>query len=314
MKLKLRRPTGRVLRRVLPIAIPLLVVGVLVVRGSRTGNFPHVKTSAGQAATSSAPPPSTAPADLTAVSLVGVGGTTTTTPIRSTGTAHLSGTVTTAQGPAPGPVPGAIVRLEHLAGPTVTTDVVAGPDGHYDAPNIAGGRYRVRAFLAPNFAQTEPPVFFLADGEQRTLDLSMENFDGFTVTSADAPDPPALNQPATLAVRVATRRVDANGIVRVQPVPSAIVDLTGITGWSVSGPPTGVTNANGDVAFTLVCRTAGTTQVQIAVRADTADQPHPATMTTSACVDTTPTTATSSSTSPPGSSKSPVPSTSPAPN
>jgi hypothetical protein len=288
------------------IAIPLLVVGVLVVRGSRTGKFPEIKRSAAQGATSSTPPP-TAPSDLTAVSLVGVGGTTTTTPIRSIGTAHLSGTVTTTQGPTPGPVAGAIVRLEHLAGPPVTRDVVAGPDGHYDAPNIAGGRYRVRAFLAPNFAQTDPPVFFLTDGEQRTADLSMENFDGFTVTSAAAPDPPALNQPATLAVRVATRRVDGNGIVRVQAVPNAIVDLTGVTGWSVTGPPSATTNASGDTSFTLVCRTPGTTQVQIAVRANTADLPHPATMTTSACVDTTPTTTTTSpstSTSPPSSSKS----------
>jgi hypothetical protein len=309
MKVKLRRPTGRKLRRVLPVAIPLLVVSVFVIRGSRTGSFPNVETSAGQGATSSTPPPSTAPSDLTAVSLGGVGGTTTTTPIRSTGTAHLSGTVTTTQGPTPGPVAGAIVRLEHLAGPTVTTDVIAGPDGHYDAPNIAGGRYRVRAFLAPNFAQTDPPVFFLADGEQRTVDLSMENFDGLTVTSAAAPDPPALNQRATLAVRVATRRVDGNGIVRVQAVPNAIVDLTGITGWSVTGPPSAVTDASGDTSFTLVCRTPGTTQVQIAVRADAADQPHPATMTTSACVDTTPTTATTS-TSPPSSSKSSGPSAS----
>jgi hypothetical protein len=274
------------------VAVPLAVIAVFVVRGADTGTFPHIEAPKNASAL---PPttPSTAPIDLTAVSLVGVDGTTTTTPVRSLGTAHVSGFV---KGPD-GPVPGATVRFEHLAGPAVRTDVTSGPDGHYDAPNMAGGRYRVRAFLAPSLAQTDPVVFFLTDGELRGLDLTVDSFTPFAVNSAMAPDPPLRDQQATFVVRVGARSVDGDGIVRVQPVANAIVDLTGTQGWSVSTAASAVTDAGGDATFTLVCRNAGTNQVQVQVRPTVNDLPQPATLTTPACVDPAATTTTSSGSS-----------------
>jgi hypothetical protein len=285
------------------VVVPLVVVGVLVFRGADTGKFPHVRAPA-NASTTPLPPP-TAPVDLTAISLPGVDGTTTTAPVRATGGAHLSGVV---KGPQ-GPVPGATVRLEHLVGGSApaTTDVASGPDGHYELANIAGGRYRVRAFLAPALAQTGPEVFFLADGELRGLDLRVESFSGLTVTASTAPDPPLLDNPATFVVRVATRVVDTRGIVRVQPIVNATVDLTGTAGWSVNGPASGVTGSDGDATFTIVCRKAGASGVGLQVRPTAADQPQPDTLATPVCVDpaATSTTATSTPSSPPSSPPAP---------
>src|SRR6476619_71159 len=135
------------LLKAIPVAVPLIAVAVFVVRGAHTGTFPAIRAPQ-TVATTTPPTPPTAPVDLTGVSIPGVDGTTTTAPVRSIGTAHLAGVV---KGPN-GPVPGAVVRLEHLIGDGTTTDVVSGPDGTYDAPNIAGGRYRVHAFLPPTYA------------------------------------------------------------------------------------------------------------------------------------------------------------------
>jgi hypothetical protein len=295
MKLRWRKPTPRELRVGLPIAVPLLVLAFFMVRGARTGDFPHVK--APKATSATAPPSTTAPVDLTGVSIAGVDGTTTTTLVRATGTAHLSGAVNGPQGP----VPGATVRLEHLAGGSVPIDVTSGPDGRYDAPNIAGGRYRVRAFLAPTFAQTDPQVFFLADGELRGLDLSVASFSGLDVSSAIAPDPPTRNQPATFVVRVANRSVDTGGIARAQPVVNASVVFVGGPDWSAGGSPNQFTDTNGDATFLVECHTPGATGVQVQVRPTINDPPQPITLTTSACADS----ATSSSSSSGSSSEPP---------
>jgi hypothetical protein len=292
---------------VIPLVAALSVLGVIVARGSDSGTFPDVHAPAA-VATTTPPPPSTAPVDLTGISIPGVEGTTTTAPVRSLGTAHLAGIV---KGPQ-GSVPGAVVRLEHLVGDTVTTDVIAGPDGHYDAPNIAGGRYRVRAFLPPRYAQTDPQVFFLADGELRGLDLSVKSFSGLAVASATAPDPPEVGEPATFVVRVANRAVDDGGVVRVRRVPNATVQLTGADGWSVTSSATASTNGNGDASFTLVCTTPGAGQLQAQIQATAADQPQPASFTTPACVGPPPPTAAASSAPPPASASSPPPVSPPA--
>jgi hypothetical protein len=287
----------------IPLAAALGVLGVIIVRGSDSGTFPDVHAPQPVATTTA--PPSTAPADLTGVSIPGVEGTTTTAPVRVLGTAHLTGVV---KGPQ-GPVAGAIVRLEHLVGDTVTTDVTAGPDGRYDAANIAGGRYRVRAFLPPRYAQTDPQVFFLADGEVRGLDLSVKSFSGLAVASATAPDPPALGNPATFVVRVANRVVDDQGIVRVLRVANATVQLTEADGWSVTSPPTAATNRNGDASFTLVCTIPGASVIQAQIQATADAQPQAASFTTPACVGPPPppTTAAASSAPPPASGSSPPP-------
>jgi hypothetical protein len=302
----LRWPTLAQLRIAVPVALPVVVLSVFVFRGCSTASVPLLHPPPG--VTLPAAAATSAPADLTGVQLAGVDGTTTLVPASATGTSHLSGSVNGPQGP----VPGATVRVDHLVtGNPPPIDVLTGADGRWDLPDIAGGRYRVRSFLAPALAQTQPEIFFLTEGEQHTLDLNIESFVGVSLAAAVAPDPPQLNKPLTLVVRVARKIVDANGVVQSQPVVNADVVLTNSQGWAVKGSSSAFSDGNGDAAFTLECRQAGASQVQVAVRPTPADPPQPATLTVSACGDpaatsTTPTTGSGSS-GPPSTASGPPP-------
>jgi hypothetical protein len=215
-------------------------------------------------------------------------------------------------------VPGATVRVEHLVnGRPPPIDVLTGVDGRWDLPNIAGGRYRVRSWFAPSLAQTQPDVFFLSDGEQRNLDLGLESFSGLSIAAAVAPDPPQLNQPANIVVRVARKTVDQSGVVRAEPVVNASIVVTGASGWSVRGSSSVFTNGSGDATFSLDCRSAGANQLQVAVRPTPTDQPQTANLQVTACADprattTTPTSSSSSGAPPPTGSTTTT--SSPAPN
>jgi hypothetical protein len=304
--MKLRWPRLAKLGVAVPIAIPFLVLSVFVLKGCDTANVPLLHPPPGVTLPPAAA--TSAPADLTGVQLAGVEGSTTLTPERGSGTAHLGGAINGPQGP----VPGATVHVEHLVDEgSVPVDVAGGPDGRWDLPNIAGGRYRVRAFLAPSLAQTKPEIFFLVDGEQRTLDLSLESFATVSISAAVAPDPPQLNQPVTLVVRVARKTVDVTGVVQGQPVANAGVALTNTSGWSVSGSGSTVTDGNGDATFTLDCRSSGASQLQVSVRPTPSDPPQGQTLEFTPCADPSATT-TVPTTAP--SSGAPTTSSAPAPN
>ncbi len=219
--------------------------------------------------------PVTQVVDYSGVALPGVDGTTTTTGPRETGTASIIGTIT---GPS-GFVGGATVRIERLLdGREVRTDVLTGPDGRYELRNIPGGRYRVRAFLAPAHALVAPDVRFLRDGEEHVFDLRMEDQRGVVARASVAPDPPVLEQAVNLVAVVATRTVDLDGTVRSTPVIGVRVELSGLGRWSFrslqrpSGrpllstttsttvfrqPQIAITDALGQVRFELQCDVPG---------------------------------------------------------
>jgi hypothetical protein len=158
-----------------------------------------------------------------------VGGETTTT-IEEKGTARLVGTVT---GPS-GAVAGATVRIDRLvAGRVVRHDVVAAGDGRWELRDVPGGRYRVRAFLAPTYAQERAEVRFLADGEEHSFDLRVEDQRGVVVRADVAPDRPVVGGAVNLVVLVVERTVSADGIVSSKPVTGAFVELTGLGRWVV---------------------------------------------------------------------------------
>ena len=179
------------------------------------------------------PPPTTDPAssttviDLSGVALPGVGGETTTT-IDETGTARLVGTV---RGPA-GPVAGATVRVDRLvAGREIRHDVHTATDGRWELQDVPGGRYRLRAFLAPVYAQTTAEVAFLADGEEHAFDLVVEDQRGVVVRADAAPDEPLVDAPVNVVVVVAHRTVDGDGVVRARPAAGDLVELAGLGRW-----------------------------------------------------------------------------------
>jgi carboxypeptidase family protein len=184
---------------------------------------------------------STSLSDYTGVVLPGVGGETTTT-IEEKGTARLVGSVT---GPS-GPLAGATVRVDRLvAGRVVRHDVLTGPDGRWELRDVPGGRYRVRAFLAPTYAQAGAEIRFLADGEEHSFDLTVEEHRGVVVRADVAPDQPLRGAPVNLAVLVLERTVSPDGIVSSTPVGSSFVELTGLGRW-VARDDTGQTDGSTD--------------------------------------------------------------------
>lgn len=190
------------------------------------------------------PPPdptdTTAVIDWSGVALAGVAGSTTTS-IVETGTASIVGEV---KGPS-GPVVGATVRIERLvAGREIRNDIVTGPDGRYLLTGVPGGRYRLRAFLAPTLAQTSPEVRFLTDATEHTIDLEVQRHAGIVVRADAAPKPPLKGQAVNLVATVSNRVVTADGIVRTSPVAGLTVELDGLGRWVLreDGAPTSTTS------------------------------------------------------------------------
>jgi hypothetical protein len=166
----------------------------------------------------------TAPADYASVRLAGVAGRTRTPVVMGPGPANLSGTVA---GPE-GPVAGAVVHVERLVGDAAAdANVTTGPDGGWALGRVLGGRYRVRAWRAPDLALLEPQVFFLEATGSRHTNLALSRFGGTAAASAVAPDPPTVGQPANLAFRITQRAVDGGGTVRTVPMARVPTQLVG---------------------------------------------------------------------------------------
>lgn len=272
----------RWLRRV-PAAAVAVALLVLVARNADVPDFPDYEIPEGF---TPSPPPAPAAGGGVLPDLAPVRGTTTTTAPPNTGRARVTGTVT---GPG-GVVAGAVVRLERVIGDaTQVLDVVTGPDGRYDAAGIGGGRYRVRAFLPPTLAQPTGTVLYLLADEERNVDLSVEAFAEPVIAVAVAPNPPLLDQPLNLAVRVTGRLVDAEGFVRTQALAGGIVQAVTTTGtWSTPSPTTATTDAEGQARFSARCLRTGVEQVQVTVRVPAAvpgTPPFTATLAMPECLD-----------------------------
>ncbi len=230
------------------------------------------------------PPPTTLAPGTQRPALPVVEGTTTSVLPPNTGSARLSGFVI---GPGGAAVPGAIVRIERAIGDEMQAlDIASGADGRYDLPGIGGGRYRVRAFLPPTFAQREAAVFFLRDGEATTVDLDVESFDVPNVSIAVAPVPPLFDQELSLAVQVTGRFVDGDGFVRVQPLFGGFVDVIATGAFARVTPPGRlITDGDGAVVLTYTCRSLGATTIQVAAQATLASVPTFATFDAPDCID-----------------------------
>jgi len=205
-----------------------------------------------------APPP-----DDRRVTLPSAAGATTTTVVAlSPGGAAVEGTVA---GPG-GPVAGATVRVERLVGGQVAvTEVAAGDDGRWSVAGVAGGRYRVRAWRAPDLAQLTPALVFVGAAERASVPLEVDRFGGPAATASATPDPPVVGQPVSMGVQVSVRSVDAAGVVHSAPVPLARLELAAGSGWLVRTSPVSVTDGTGRARFELTCLAAGPQPLALAV-------------------------------------------------
>src|SRR5437764_4898721 len=217
------------------------------------------------------PPPSTTPEesttvpDYSAVQLARVAGHTTTSVDNSPGQAHISGSVVAPQGA----VPGATVHAERLVGDSVLAlDVATNPDGSFHIDNVQGGRYRLRAWRAPDLALTTPMIFFLNGSENKTgLNLQVNQYTGTNVAAVIAPNPPAVGDPANLAVQVTSVVVDPTGTVRATPMVNVEVDLQGAGSWQLQSPSAEFTDTFGQATWRLTCTSTGVQPLSATVNA-----------------------------------------------
>lgn len=236
---------------------------VLVLLLLVTGDGPQGRTLPRPSSTTAGdePAPTTEP-DYSLVALEAVPGETTTTAPIATGRTTIRGVVT---GPD-GAVPGAIVRIERLVGDAVQrTDVVADGNGGFVAGELAGGRYRIRAFLSPTLVTTEPEVFFVADGGDREVRLRVEPYTGLTAVASTTPASPVVGGGVNIAVVVAHRGVDAGGVGRQAPLAGVEVEIrwSGLT--ALFEEPIAVTGPGGAVVFSFRCESAGAVTASVVV-------------------------------------------------
>ncbi|MBW3536282.1 MAG: hypothetical protein KY395_00750 [Actinobacteria bacterium] len=241
------------------VARLVVVALITVVMGGCTGGavdeLPAPPTTGPTTSTTERP-------DLSGVVLAEVPGTTTTTVALTPGEARLQGVVTAREGL----VAGATVLIERLVGDGVASaTVTTGPDGVWSAVGILGGRYRVRAWRAPDLALTTPLSFFLENRESRDTDLRLESYTGVVVTSAVAPSPPIVDEPVRLVVRAYTRSVDEQGIVRNQAVPGVQMELTGSSQWKVETANPTFADDTGRAEWILRCGNLGTHALAVRV-------------------------------------------------
>jgi hypothetical protein len=241
-------------------------------------------------------PTTTSVPDFSAVSLPPVAGTTTTVPVQiSGGAATIKGLVTSGGAP----IEGAAVRIERFVDDrTVGTTVTTGANGGYTLSNVKGGRYRVRAFRAPDLAQTQAVVFFLGASEARNTDLGLDKFGGGTnVLAAIAPDPPLLGEKANLVVSISTKGVDGAGVARSIPAVGVPLVLSTAGGRIITTANPVATNASGQATWTIACASLEKQEMAVMlpdatsypISVSACKVPPPTTTTTAVSPDATPT-------------------------
>jgi hypothetical protein len=133
-------------------------------------------------------------------------------------------------------------------------DITTESNGSYTVNSLNGGRYRVRAYRAPDAAMAQAQVFFLGSTEKRSLDLPLTAYSGgLTVSASVTPDPPVMGLQATVTVSVSTRGVDGNGVARSIPSAGVPVTLVSAGGRGIVSPNPSTTGANGRASFTIQC-------------------------------------------------------------
>jgi hypothetical protein len=178
------------------------------------------------------------------------------------GQATLNGTVT---GPN-GPVADADVHVERIVdGISGSTDVPTKPDGTWTLPNLLGGEFRIRAWLAPTLALTTPSLLFLAATDTQTVNLNLSLYNGLQVSASIAPNPPIIDEPANVVVEVTSSVVGPDGVVRAAPAAGQLVQLFSSGLWTIGSNVPETTDANGLAGWGVTCTGFGSTPLSVVV-------------------------------------------------
>jgi hypothetical protein len=241
-----------------PVAVCIALLGALVAGCSSP--------------TSEAAPPSSTPRqrpivapeplpDTRHVSLAPVTGTRGGFPVSVRGgDLVLGGTV---RGPD-GPVAGATVLLERFVGQSsgslrVRTD----PAGRWRAIDVHGGRYRFRAWRAPDLAMASSQLRFFAADAVVALRLGVDRYDGADVTGGIDDRDPVVGGRATVTALATRQQVDGDGIITSSPASGRDARVTSFGPWRLNGVRTAVIDAAGRVAWTFACQAPGSVSARI---------------------------------------------------
>lgn len=181
------------------------------------------------------------------------------------GEATLRGTVVGVDGP----VPGAVVHVERLAGDAVVAADVQATDGSWLVESVVGGSYRIRAHRPPDFAQEQPITFFLGATEAKTIDLRVTKYEPDRLAVVVAPNPPTVDQPATMSLQVSLSRVESDGRQIVLPRQGLSVQITVNEALLLESPPQVATDASGTALWRVRCRAPGPVVVALVIGAAT---------------------------------------------
>ncbi len=176
--------------------------------------------------------------------------TTTTQSVK--GTSTINGQVTSNGSP----VPGATVVLEHFFGDGSSTSkstFTANEMGNYSITNVVGGRYRVHAFQPPTLGTATAQVFFLKNGDTKTVNFTLNVYSGTTLNWAIAPNPPIVQQSSALGVVLTQKTVKADGTISSVAIPGAQITLANGSGITLQSPATLTTGSSGTAQWIVKC-------------------------------------------------------------
>jgi len=186
------------------------------------------------------------------------------------GEAALYGQVSTAEAGGSG---GAVVRLERFVGfDSAVEEVPVAANGSWEADRLIGGRYRVRAYRAPDLAMISSEVFFLPAEDEVRLDLAVARFGGIDLQAAFLASGVQVGGSATVTALAQEVRVDGDGIVRGVPLAGATITADAGFGWSIEGAAKAV-GADGLTSWTVTCTDAAAGDISISVAGTTTTVP-----------------------------------------
>ena len=130
-------------------------------------------------------------------------------------------------------------------------------DGTWKLPGLLGGRYRIRAWHAPDLALTTPQILLLGAKDNPNIPLTLIAYNGQNLTAAVAPNPPLVGQVATLVLQATQQVVGGDGVVRGAPLPGASVLVFAAGNVVLAGTNPGITDATGHLTLQMGCATVG---------------------------------------------------------
>ena len=130
--------------------------------------------------------------------------------------------------------------------------------------SILGGSYRVRAFKAPEYAQSQTESFFLAANERKTIDFKLAAVGGDKIVTAVNPSPPRVDQPAIVSITIGVGAVDSQGRPALTPRAGVVLTMTPGPGIALESSPQARTDANGTAAWQIRCAVEGANTILLA--------------------------------------------------